>query len=222
MSNASILDQNTNDKTGKLNSIASSGEYVSLNNKTYRVVSKDNTIGTKLIYDGYYEEVSGTPYTMKYNETTGNNTFVTTSGIGQKLNANVLTWLANSDKIVSTAWYQTTGFGTGTAYTTILNSISNPINTKVGLIRVGEIMSGQSASILTKNYTTTSASSNVKVYFIMNKYTNVSNAWYVGNGGDASYTSVTIALGVRPVIVVSTDTNIISGNGTLQKPYIID
>ena len=226
LGDAYILNQTIDFKTGKLNDKASSGEYVSLSGKTYRVVSKDS-IGTKLIYDGYYEEVSGTPTMMAYNPTS-TNVFSTTTGIGQKLNGDILNWLTNNnqtikDKIVPTTWYQTNGFGYGTAYTTILNDTSNPITeTKVGLIRVGEMLSGQSASILTKNYTVRSAYGNAKNYWTMNKYTSVSSAWNVYYFGHASYNDVSNAYGARPVIYVNTDTTITSGNGTLESPYIID
>ena len=54
--------------------------------KKYRVVDKDSTGNTKLILDGYYEETSGTIYNMSYGS---NNTFSTTTGIGQKLNGDV-------------------------------------------------------------------------------------------------------------------------------------
>ena len=211
LSDAYILNQTSELKTGKLNEKASSGEYVSLNNKTYRIVSKE-TNGTKLIYDGYYDE------TIAYGS---DNTFTTSSGIGQKLNDDILTWLGNSEKIIEKNWYQTSGFGYGTKYTSILEDKTNPRSTKVGLIRVGEMLSGQSASILTKNYTVRSSYSNAKIYWTMNKYTSTSNAWRVDDNGTAFNFGVTNTYGVRPVIVVSTDTTISSGNGTLGSPYII-
>ena len=34
----------------------------------------------------------------------------------QKLNDDILTWLGNSEKIIETNWYQTSGFGYGTKY----------------------------------------------------------------------------------------------------------
>jgi len=207
LSDAYILNQSIESKTGKLNEKSSSGEYVSLDGKTYRVVSKE-TNGTKLIYDGYYEEPSGTIYKMVYGT---DNTFTTSSGIGQVLNGDVLTWLGNSEKIIETNWYQTSGFGTGTKYTSILNDTINPIQAKVGLIRVGEMMSGQSVSISTKSN-----------YWTMNKYTSTSSAWCVYNIGYAYIRGVANTYGVRPVIVVSTDTMITSGNGTLQSPYIVE
>jgi len=218
LSDAYILNQSIESKTGKLNEKSSSGEYVSLDGKTYRVVSKE-TNGTKLIYDGYYEEPSGTIYKMVYGT---DNTFTTSSGIGQKLNGDVLTWLGNSDKIIESNWYQSSGFGYGTRYPNMLDDTISPIKAKVGLIRVGEMMSGQSVSILTKNYTERSSYSNALYYWTMNKYTSTSSAWCVYNIGYAYIRGVANTYGVRPVIVVSTDTMITSGNGTLQSPYIVE
>ena len=111
-----VLGENKNsDITGTISEIVTSGEYVNLEGHTYRVVGK-TTDGIKLILDGFYEETEGTIYTMKYNETTGDNVFVLTSGIGAKLNGDVLAWLGlnNSDKIIDTTYYQGDGFGTGT------------------------------------------------------------------------------------------------------------
>ena len=218
LSDAYILNQTSESKTGKLNEKASSGEYVSLDGKTYRVATKESN-GIKLIYDGYYEETPGTIYKMVYGT---DNTFTTSSGIGQVLNGDVLTWLGNSDKIIESNWYQTSGFDKGTKYTSILEDKTNPIKTKVGLIRLGEMMSGQSASILTKNYTVRSEYSNSANYWTMNKYNSTSYAWRVNDVGNANDGDVAITRGVRPVIVVSTDTTISSGNGTLSSPYIIE
>ena len=218
LSDAYILNQTSESKTGKLNEKASSGEYVSLDGKTYRVATKESN-GIKLIYDGYYEETPGTIYKMVYGT---DNTFTTSSGIGQVLNGDVLTWLGNSDKIIESNWYQTSVGGTEIKYTTILEDTTNPIKTKVGLIRLGEMMSGQSASILTKNYTERSGYSNSANYWTMNKYNSTSIAWGVSINGDAYNLDVTYTIGVRPVIVVSTDTTISSGNGTLSSPYIIE
>ena len=217
LSDAYILNQTSESKTGKLNEKASSGEYVSLDGKTYRVATKESN-GIKLIYDGYYEETPGTIYEMAYGT---DNTFTTSSGIGQVLNGDVLTWLGNSDKIIESNWYQTSAGGTETKYTSILEDKTNPISAKVGLIRVGEMMSGQSASILTKNYTVRSEYSNSADYWTMNKYNSTSGAWDVNYYGYAFAFGVSSAFGVRPVIVVSTDTTISSGNGTLSSPYII-
>jgi len=218
LNDAYILNQEIDYKKGKLSENVSSGEYVSLNDKIYRVVSKEEN-GIKLIYDGYYEEITGTSYTMKYGN---DNSFILSSGIGQKLNVDVLTWLGDSDKIIESNWYQTKdGFDYGTSYTTILDDKLEPISAKVGLIKVGEMLSGQSTSILTKNYTEISNHLNARTYWTLDKAPATSDAWNIGNSGSAGSSGITNIREIRPVIVVSNDTMISKGNGTLQSPYEI-
>ncbi len=212
--------------TGKLNEKATGGEYVLFAGRKYRVVDKDSNGNTKLILDGYYEETSGTPYDMSYGS---NNTFSTTTGIGQKLNTDVLDWLVSSNdienrnKLVNNyIWYQN-DFDIGNDYNISLNeeSPTRSIQATVGLIRVGEMLSGQSNSILTKGYTSASSYNNATTYWTMTPNTNSSSAWYVNNLGYANYYSVSYTYGLRAVIVVNSDVTITSGNGTWSSPYEI-
>ena len=221
-----ILNEDKNvEVTGKLNEKATSGEYVLFAGKKYRVVDKDNNGNTKLILDGYYEETEGTVYIMSYGS---DNIFSKDTGIGQKLNGDVLNWLVsesditNRNKLVSDyTWYQN-NFDFGQSYKVSLNE-KNPtrsINVTVGLIRVGEMLSGQSSSILTKGYTSTSSYNNTTTYWTMTPYSS-SHAWRVYNIGDAYSNSVSNALGLRAVIVVTADVTITKGNGTWSNPYQI-
>ena len=188
--------------TGKLNEKATSGEYVLFVGRKYRVVDKDSNGNTKLILDGYYEETSGTPYDMSYGS---NNTFSTTTGIGQKLNTDVLDWLVSSNdienrnKLVNNyIWYQN-DFDIGNDYNISLNeeSPTRSIQATVGLIRVGEMLSGQSNSILTKGYTSASSYNNATTYWTMTPNTNSSSAWFVYNYGSANNNSVSNTNGLR-------------------------
>ena len=220
-----ILNEDKNvEVTGKLNEKSTSGEYVLFAEKKYRVVDKDSTGNTKLILDGYYEEPSGTIYSMSYGS---NNTFSTTTGIGQKLNGDVLNWLTNNSetekaKLVSNyTWYQN-NFGDGYDYKISLNE-ENPtrsINATVGLIRIGEMLSGQSSSILTNGYNDTSSYNNVNWYWTMTPNSR-SSAWNVFDNGGASYYVVSTTNGLRTVIVVNSDVTITGGNGTWSSPYEI-
>ena len=211
--------------TGKINEQATSGEYVMYAGRKYRVVDKDSNGNTKLILDGYYEETSGTIYTMSYGS---NNTFSTTTGIGQKLNGDVLNWLTNNSesekaKLVSDyTWYQN-NFDLGYDYKISLNeeSPTRSIQATVGLIRVGEMLSSQSSSILTKGYQNTSSYSNATTYWTMTPYTSSSKAWNVILTGLDNTYSVSDACGLRAVIVVNSDVTITSGNGTWSSPYQI-
>ena len=212
--------------TGKLNEKATSGEYVLFAEKKYRVVDKDSTGNTKLILDGYYEE-DGSIFKMKYNDTY-TNVFSTTTGIGQKLNGDVLNWLTNNSetektKLVSNyTWYQN-NFDYGQSYTISLNeeSPTRSVQATVGLIRVGEILSSQSSSILTNGYNDTSSYNNATTYWTITPHTSSSYAWDVGNEGLAYHNSVSSAGGLRAVIVVTSDVTITGGNGTWSSPYQI-
>ncbi|MDD3049325.1 MAG: prepilin-type N-terminal cleavage/methylation domain-containing protein [Bacilli bacterium] len=214
-----VLAEDKTSVNGTIGDNATSGEYVNLEGKTYRVVSKEND-GIKLILDGYYEETIGTAYKMVYGT---DNTFITTSGIGAKLNGDILNYLGltSSEKLVSTSWYQSDGIDYGFKYTDALKESNSITSTKVGLIRIGEMLSSQSSTILTKNYTVTSTYLNATIYWSMNKYTSASDVWFVNNDGNANNNGVTITYGVRPVIKVKKDLTINSGNGTWNSPYKI-
>ena len=222
-----ILNEDKNvEITGKLNEKATSGEYVLFAGRKYRVVDKDSSGNTKLILDGYYEEDRNI-FEMKYNDTS-TNIFSTTTGIGQKLNGDALNWLTNNSetekgKLVSNyTWYQN-NFDYGQSYTVSLDE-ENPtrsIQATVGLIRVGEMLSGQSSSILTNGYTNASDNSNAANYWTMTPYTSSSFAWYVNYIGGANNIGVSYTRGLRAVIVVNSDVTITSGNGTWSSPYKI-
>src|SRR5574344_2846698 len=212
--------------TGNLNDIATSGEYVTLANKTYRVVSIDSSGNTKLILDGYYEETAGTNYTMAYGST---NTFdtTTTTGIGYKLNNDVLNYLisssdtTNRNKLVTYNWYQNV-FDYGNSYTVSLNETSptRTISAKVGLIRIGEMLSSQSLTILNKNNTSLNQNY-AATYWTMTPFIVNYVAWIVHSTGDAYSIDVSDTSALRPVIVVNSSVTITSGNGLPNNPYQI-
>src|SRR5574344_1551329 len=221
-----LSESKTVDVTGSLADKATSGEYVKLADKTYRVVNKEAN-GVKLILDGYYQATTGTNTDITYGS---NNTFSTTSGIGQTLNTTVLEWLipstdtTNRSKLVTNySWYQNT-FTYGDNYTVSLNARSptRTMQATVGLIRIGEMLSGQSYTILTKNGTVASSWNNASLYWTLNSYTgDASYAWDVNDYGDSNNNDVSFTTGARPVIVVNSTSSITSGNGTPSSPYQI-
>ena len=208
--------------TGKLNEKSTSGEYVLFAGKKYRVVDKDSNGNTKLILDGYYEEDENI-FEIEYGD---DNIFSSSTGIGQKLNVDVLNWLTNNNdtekrKLVSNyTWYQSEYDGGN--YKISLNE-ENPtrsINATVGLIRVGEMLSSQSSSILTSGYINHYMSANI--YWTMTPSTSSSYAWHVDDYGYADNDRFVFAkCGLRPVIVVKSDVIITGGNGTWSNPYQI-
>src|SRR5574344_2505923 len=214
------------DVTGSIVDKVTSGEYVKLAGKTYRVVNKE-TNGVKLILDGYYQSTAGTTDTMIFGS---NNTFSTTSGIGQTLNTTILDWLipstdtTNRSKLVTNySWYQN-NFVNGDNYTVSLEETSptRTISATVGLIRIGEMLSGQSYTILTKNGTVASSYNNADWYWALNSYTGeTSYAWTVSSLGSSDGVVLGRTYAARPVIVVNNSTQITSGTGTPGNPYQI-
>ena len=214
-----VLNEDKNvEVTGKLNEKATSGEYVMFAGKKYRVVDKDSDGNTKLILDGYYEE------NLEYGD---DNVFSITTGIGQKLNTDVLNWLINNNdieknKLVSNyTWYQNEFYND--SYRVSLNE-ENPtrsISTTVGLIRIGEMLSSQSSSILTKGYTTISSYSNANDYWTMTPTPNNSYVHGIYSDGSSPWYDVSDTLGLRVVIVINSNVTITSGNGTWSNPYQI-
>ena len=222
-----ILNEEMTEKSGEnLNDISTSGEHVLFANKLYRIVSKDEDGNTKLILDGYYEEPDGTIYITNYGN---DSSFSTSSGIGQKLNTDVLEWLvpntdtSNRGKLVTDyVWYQN-GFDYNYNYKESLDE-ENPDSTyqaTVGLIRIGEMLSGQSSSILTKSYTATSDYRNATTYYSITPFTDSTSVWFIRNYGNSSYDLVSLEYAIRPVIVIKSNVKIISGNGTWSNPYVI-
>ena len=208
-----ILNEDKNTEvTGKLNEKATSGEYVMFAGKKYRVVDKDSNGNTKLILYDYYRE-NNLVFNMKYNDN-NSNIFNVDSGIGKKLNTDVLEWLVknsdteNRNKLVSNyTWYQN-NFGMGYNYKISLEEKNalRSINATVGLIRIGEILSSQNG--------------NPNMYWTMTPYIK-DVPWVIGEFGYSTVSSSNIEASIRPVIVIKSNVDIISGTGTVSNPYKI-
>ncbi len=222
-----VLNEDKNvEITGKLTDYATSGEYVLFASKKYRVVDIDNNSNIKLILDSYYEETTGTVYTTTFGS---NNVFSTTTGIGQKLNTDVLEWLVSSsnindrNKVVTNyTWYQNI-FSDDDSYKVSLEEI-NPtrsIQATVGLIRVGEMLSDQSSSMLTDNYNLTSSYNNIVGYWSIIPDARTAYIKFISSDGSARDITVDNLSAIRPVIVINSNVNIISGTGTWSNPYQI-
>ena len=205
------------DVTGSLKDNGHVGEYVTYAGRNYRVVETSNQ-GTKLILDGYYDSNNdGTIDNMEYGT---NCTLCTTINEESFIN-----WISNNNetdkaKLVSTTWYRGDNFDYGDNYKDNLESTSNPYEGRVGLIRVGEMLSGQSETILSKNHTVSNNYNNAQTYWTSTP-NSASNAWNVYSIGNASSNDVADAYGVRPVVMISSDVTITGGNGTPNSPYQI-
>ena len=214
------------DVTGGLKDNGHVGEYVTYAGRNYRVV-ETSAQGTKLILDGYYDSnndgIIEDSDKMAYGLGDGTCTLCTV--INEDLFIN---WISNNNeteknKLVSTTWYRGDDWGnfnTYDDYKDLLESTSNPYEGRVGLIRVGEMLSGQSETILSKNHVTSNDYNNVQSYWTSTPYGG-STVWHVNYLGVANNVTATDILAIRPVIMISPDVQILGGNGTFNSPYQI-
>ena len=210
-------DNDTN-LSGTLLSSRYSGEYIKFGNdenNLYRIVSHENGTGTKI--------VSAVPLKNSgshIESTFGSNTsFSSSNTIGTFLNGEYLTSYVDSiysDMIEdSTTWYLGT-VGSGASYKlakytdTVMSSLtSSTTEAKVGLLRFGELMSGQFDRYSNNTY-----------YWTLTPYS-TSNARNVNDYGNASDSSPSAAFGVRPSINLKSNVVITGGDGTINNPFTL-
>ena len=214
-SNPFVLGETKTNTTGVLGQTVTSGDYVLLKNKTYRVVSKDSN-SVKLILDGY----SGKgPH--------NNVNFTVDSKIGNVLNTTVKSNLGLTDEdVIEATWYQSNGMYNWYSYTAGLEE-TNGVQARVGLIRVGEMLSGISSTMLTSKYTALYADTKKYDYWMMtyrlksDGSIDTSYKYYASNYGTASQGQIAAEKYYRPVIVVSSTLPITTGTGLWNNPYQI-
>ena len=212
-------DNDTN-LSGTLLSSRYSGEYIrfgSEENNLYRIVSHENGSGTKIVSAEPLKS-SGTFITSAFGS---NTTFSSTNTIGAFMNGDYLTNYVDStysDMIEdSTTWYLGT-VGSGTSYklakyadANMSSTTSSTTNAKVGLLRMGELMSGQFDS----------DNNNNTYYWTLTPYS-TSYVWYVITYGNAFSRSPSYANGVRPSLNLKSNVVITSGDGTKNNPFQIE
>ena len=208
--------------TGNLNDHSLIGEYVTYAGRNYRVVETSSQ-GTKLILDGYYDSNNDSVIEdsdkMLYNSN-GTSTCTLCTVINEEPFIN---WISNHNeldkaKLVQTTWYRGDNFYYGNNYKDNLESTSNSYVGKVGLIRVGEVLSGQSETILSRNHTTGNRHENAESYWTLTPYN--AQALYPNQRGYIAYI-YDGTKAIRPVIMISPDVQILGGNGTFNEPYRI-
>ena len=206
--------------TGKLNEHSLIGEYVIYAGRNYRLVETSNQ-GTKLILDGYYDSNNDGTIEDSDKMTYGTNcTLCTVINDDSFVN-----WISNNNeidknKLTSTTWYRGDYFGYSDNYKENLENTSNPYEGRVGLIRVGEILSGQSETILSKNHTTNNSYNNAQYYWTSTPYS-TSSAWSVYIHGSTYDRVVGNMYPIRPVIMIGPNVQILGGNGTFNSPFQI-
>lgn len=176
------------------------GEYVSFNNQLWRVVSSDSN-GTKLILDSYLKDSNNQVIETVYGD---NNSFSLLTGIGSALN----NYYRDVTGLLDTAWNESEyAVGNNPIGTSIRNDNSY-INAKAGLIRIGELMSGNSETLDNKGIT----------YWTMTKNSN-GQVWHISTAGSGAYSDLSSVRAIRPVIKINSNFTINSGKGTYSNPY---
>ena len=219
---------NDTDLSGTLLSTRYSGEYIRFGNdenNLYRIVSHENGVGTKI--------VSAEPLKSSGNFVTSafgsNITFSNSNTIGTFLNGDYLTSYVDSaySNMIedSTTWYLGT-VGDGVSYklakytdTNMSSTTSNTTNAKVGLLRLGELMSGQFERYAVKGES--SSTGLTTSYWTLTPYS-TSVVHMVIYFGYADYYHPANARGVRPSINLKSNVQITSGTGTKSDPFQIE
>ena len=197
-----------------------SGEYISFGTgetNLYRIVSHETEGLTKITSAEPLKE-NGTFKTLAF----GDSIYYSNSNtIGSFLNGEYLTsgsYLTSEQANMiedDTAWYLGT-VGSGASYRlakyidTNMTSITKSVTAKVGLLRLGELMSGQFNS-----------SSNNSTYWLLTLY-NSSNILSVYNRGVASNADLWPSFAIKPALNLKENVIITSGDGTLQNPFEIE
>ena len=204
-----------------------SGEYVRFGNdenNLYRIVSHENGSGTKIVSAEPLKS-SGTFITSAFGS---NTTFSSTNTVGSFLNGDYLTNYVGSpytDMIEdSTTWYLGT-VGSGTSYklakytdTAMSSLTSSTTNAKVGLLRMGELMTGQFERYAVKGgSTSTELTTN---YWILTPYSS-SRVRGVSNLGNVGINGPSYTLGARPSLNLKSNVIITGGDGTKDRPFTL-
>ena len=213
-------DNDTN-LSGAVLSSRYSGEYIKFGNdenNLYRIVSHENGTGTKIVSAEPLKS-SGEFITMNFGS---NATFSSTNTIGTFLNGEYLTSYVDSSYSSmiedNTTWYLgTVGSGSSYSYKNAKYTdasgtaiTSNIAEAKVGLLRFGELMSGQFDRYGNNTY-----------YWTLTPYSS-SRVRFVYDYGSAYDTSPSSSsIGVRPSVNLKSNVQIINGDGTLNSPFEI-
>ncbi|HIR59362.1 MAG TPA: hypothetical protein IAB38_04860 [Candidatus Onthousia excrementipullorum] len=204
--------------SGTLLSSRYSGEYIRFGtgeNNLYRIVSHENGIGTKIVSAEPLKDSGAFKRIMSFG---GNTTFSSTNTVGSFLNGDYLTNYVGSPYTEmiedSTTWYLgRVGYGASyrvAKYTdTSMTGFATSTNAKVGLLRFGELMSGQ----FDRN-------GNNITYWTLTPYSS-SDVWFVDDDGYCNKNGPALAYGVRPSINLKSNVQIVNGNGTKQNPFQI-
>ena len=216
-----LMGDNDENLEGALLNTRFSGEYISFgvgDNNLYRIVSHETEGLTKITSDEPLKE-NGNIKLIEFGE---NNIYSSTNTIGSFLNNNYLnpsSGYLNSEQVNmigdNTIWYLGKMFIGGSyklaKYTDITGENLTPNTTiaKVGLLRIGELMSGVfSATKIGSSFWSLTSSDNSMFYI----------------GENAGFLSIlpTSQLAIKPALNLKSNVVITSGDGTKENPFEIE
>ena len=195
-----------------------SGEYVRFGtgvNTLYRIVSHENGTGTKITSAEPLK--SGTSFVTSSFGT--GNVFSTSSTIGSFLNNTYLTSYVGSPytSMIDTSTWYLGSINLGSDYrlakytnTSMINTVSSTASSRVGLLRYGELMSGQFNDV----------DSNTNYWLITPSSTTYD--FFIGTQSGGSYASSTASYGVKPALNLNENVIITGGTGTINDPFTIE
>lgn len=202
--NPYILNESNNIAISNKISTRYVGEYISINNNTYRIV-EPTTDYVKIVLSNYYKKPGGVDGYYEFS-TSSNNVISPTEGIGYTLNNDVYNDLFNTSTLKNLTMKNNYALGTYLnkdldVLTTTLNGIST-VNMNVSLLRIGDILSGSNA-VLT---TTTTENNNIVTI------DDVKNIIEI---------PTTDVQKVYPVVSIKPNITIKAGTGTYLDPYTL-
>ena len=214
--------QGDNDSpTGALLSTRYSGEYISFGtgeNHLYRIVSHENGTGTK-ITSAISLKDSGSYKTIEFGS---NVTFSKDNTIGTFLNGDYLTsgtYLTRDQVNMiedNTTWYLGT-VGNEANYklakyqdATGSNLTTSTTTAKIGLLRIGELMTGQFDK-----------GGNNTAYWTLTPHNTAYVSCLSGSTGTVGICNLNLSLGSRPAMNLKSNVIITGGKGTAQEPFTI-
>ncbi|HIR58508.1 MAG TPA: hypothetical protein IAB38_00495 [Candidatus Onthousia excrementipullorum] len=219
-------DNDTN-LSGTLLNTRYSGEYIRFGNdenNLYRIVSHE-TPGLTKITSAELLKNSGKFITSAF----GSNTiFSSTNTIGMFLNSEYITSYVgdNYSNMIeeSMIWYLG-AVENGVSYklakyadTNMGSTTSTITDAKVGLLRFGELMTGQFDRYAVKGGT--SSTGLTTTYWTLTPFS-TSEVRIANSNGDAYYNSPSTAYGIRPSVNLKSNVQITSGTGTKSDPFIL-
>ena len=218
---------NDTDLSGTLLNTRYSGEYIKFGNNEnnlYRIVSHENGKGTKIVSSEPLKN-SDVFITSAFGTDT---TFSSSNTIGTFLNGNYLTNYVDSKYMGmiedETIWYLgTVDYGTSYKLAKYVDAtgttlVSNMATTKVGLLRLGELMAGQFDRSTVKGGTSSTVLTTP--YWTLTPY-GMTEVCKVSDKNDMYYDSPTTAYGIHPSMNLKANVQINSGIGTKSDPFVL-